>query len=148
MKTIFVKDLLVEDKLKKEIVLLCWLKSKRNHGGIIFLDLVDSTGVISAILSKKLVSKQIFDKIASISIESSVRVCGVVSNQSHNQANEVCLKDAEIINSATLALNPSPRNLKHPFDEKYVNYTLDRKHLFIRNQKISSVIKINTFPAP
>jgi aspartyl-tRNA synthetase len=52
MKNYYIKDILNKAQLDQKVEILGWIASKRELGGIIFLDLVDSTGKIQAIAHK------------------------------------------------------------------------------------------------
>ena len=142
MKNVYIKDILEKDKINS-VDLFCWIKNIRNLGGIIFLDLLDSTGDIGAFIKKDSSSLEVFKKIVGLSIESSVRVSGIIQ-KNKNSKKEIEIKDCEIIGKALLNIEPSPRKDFNIFDKKYVDFILSKQHLFIRNQKIANVIKIKS----
>lgn len=143
MKHFYIKDITDNINCENQVVVSCWLKNKRVSGSITFLELEDSTGEIEAIAEKNTIEKSIYDLISTTPIESSITVHGTIQNNPKNKdRKEINISQFEIINLANRQLSPSPRLLRDPFDKKYADYILKNKHLFIRNSKISSVIKI------
>jgi asparaginyl-tRNA synthetase len=142
MKVLYINDLLNKIKSHKSVTIYGWLKNKRCYGGILFLNIVDSTGEIEVTLEKKNTTKLFFDKIKRLSTESSLKVKGIFHKKDNKK--EIIAKDIEIINEATLKISPSPRSNADIFNHKYLDYTLKKRHLFIRNKKTMSIIRVKS----
>ncbi len=142
MKNIYIKDIFEKDK-NNHVDLFCWIKNKRNLGGVIFLDLVDSTGSIGAFIKKNNSTLEVFNKITKLVPESSVKIKGSIKKK-NNFKKEIEIKNCEIIGKVFLNIEPSPRKDFNIFDKRYVNFLLSKKHLFIRNPKIINIIKVKS----
>ncbi|MCS6769651.1 MAG: OB-fold nucleic acid binding domain-containing protein, partial [Candidatus Caldarchaeum sp.] len=64
----------------ENVELLGWLRSKRVHGKLLFLDLRDSTGVIQVTVRTPQVPEADFSKAASVGRESALKVFGSVKH--------------------------------------------------------------------
>ncbi len=136
MKKEYIKDIL-KNKTKK-VVLYGWVKSKRNVGGFIFLDIVDSSGEVQVILSKK--NKEYSKLIKKILPESSVKVEGILKSNKHKNF-EIEATKIELIGEAKLNLSPRPRQDFNVLDSRYADYVLKNKHFFLRNKKIQAILR-------
>lgn len=146
MKTLYIKDIFEKNKTGEEIQLLGWLKSKKIFGGIIFLEMVDSTGHISVIVKKEQISIGVFYKIRKIPLESALKISGKITEMlKDNQRRGVTLEKIDVINLSTLNISPYPRGDFNVFDPKYADAILKKKHLFLRNPKMMAVMKLKYF---
>jgi len=135
MKKIFISDIL--SKQPREVVIFGWIKSKRISKGVIFLDVVDSSGEIQVVVSEK--EKASFKIAKNINVESSVRIEGILNSSKKNL--EVGAKKIKLIGDASLELSPRPRQDFDIFDSKYADYVLKNRHLFLRNKKLQAVFR-------
>lgn len=60
MKSCYIHDIF-EMHADTPITLLAWIKGKRSHGDIVFVDLVDSTGSIQAVFEQANLAPSDFD---------------------------------------------------------------------------------------
>ncbi|HOX96561.1 MAG TPA: asparagine--tRNA ligase [Candidatus Woesebacteria bacterium] len=142
MKTFFIKHIFGL-QTNTDVEILCWIKNKRDHGGIIFFELEDSTGSIDSIVLKDSVSNNEYVQISKITIDSSVKVHGVTKNNTTKKGKqEIQIISMLIIGTASPKLEPSPRSLVNPFEKRYSKLILNKRHLYIRNSKIRSVFVI------
>lgn len=145
MKTLYIKDIFAKEKIGNEVELLGWLRLKRNIGGIIFLDVVDSTGTIVAKVDRKIVISDMFDSISKIPVESAVRLRGIIARHPLKNEKEITVREIEVLNKAVLNLDPYPRKDFDVFAPKYIDFVLKKRHLFLRNPKIMAVMRIKYF---
>lgn len=83
MKKLFINDFLTHDSLlNREAELLGWVKNKRTHKNVIFLDIIDSTGVMQAVFEKNFIDDKGFELAAGLKVESAVSIFGVISAKS------------------------------------------------------------------
>ena len=137
LKEIYIKDMSSMD-INKELSLPCWIKSIRTHGKITFLDLIDSTGTIQAVIDQGGVDN--YDLIiCRLKIESAICVTGVLKKE-RNQI-VIKVKHVNIISNDSLVLSPSPRSNFDIFNKKYINLMLSKRHLYIRNPKAIAILK-------
>jgi asparaginyl-tRNA synthetase len=65
-----------------EVELLGWVRSKRVHGKLLFIDLRDGSGVVQVALKAHEASEQSFQQALSAGRESAVRIVGLVVHDS------------------------------------------------------------------
>ncbi|KKS66469.1 MAG: Asparagine-tRNA ligase [candidate division WWE3 bacterium GW2011_GWB1_42_6] len=143
MKLFYINDIVSKTTIDGQIEISCWIKNKRTSGAITFLEIEDSTGSINAIAEKNILGDPSYNLLRKTPIESSVKIFGNLQADPHKETLwEIKIVHFDVINKATKQLSPSPRTLNDPFNKKYANQILNNRHLYIRNSKISSVIKI------
>ncbi|USO00601.1 MAG: aspartate--tRNA ligase [Alphaproteobacteria bacterium] len=89
----------------QKVKLAGWVRTKRDHGSMIFVDLKDKTGVAQCIID---VSEDNFKNIENISLESVISVDGLVLQRPENAFNdkvvsgrvEVKIESIEVLNSS------------------------------------------------
>jgi len=133
------KAFYVEDALRSpdgaEVALLGWVRNKRIHGGLIFIDLRDRTGVIQVAVRKGVVSDQSFEKAEGLKQESAVRVVGIVKRDPRAPNGvEIRCKELEVI-GPSLDDFPIKKGVK-------IKFLLDNRHLHIRSPKVAAIMKI------
>ena len=69
----------------ENIILSGWINKKRDHGNLLFIDLRDHYGITQCVIDKK--NKQ-FSDLESISLESVIRINGVVIERSEDAINK------------------------------------------------------------
>ncbi len=70
---------------EKEIFLSGWINKKRDHGNLLFIDLRDNFGITQCVIDK---SNEIFKKIEKLSLETVVKITGVVIERSNETINK------------------------------------------------------------
>ncbi|NLP18876.1 MAG: aspartate--tRNA ligase, partial [Firmicutes bacterium] len=78
--------LLRTETVGQEVVLMGWVQRRRDHGGLIFIDLRDRSGVVQVVLSPDF-HKESFQKGESIRGEFVLAVKGVVSSRPEGTIN-------------------------------------------------------------
>ena len=130
-----------EEDIDKEIKLAGWVANIRDHGGVIFVDLRDETGVIQLVSN----DDHIFDGLTK---ESSVTVTGKVRKRNEDDYNEkIATGTIELLVSSIEVLGSAPNEL--PFEIKTstsVNEEtrLKYRYLDLRNDKVHSNIKLRS----
>lgn len=138
MKTIFVSDILSREN-EQAVEAMGWVKSMRNHGSLVFIDLIDSTGEIQVIANK--ITKYILPDNRTISPESSIRVKGVVKQSNENNYKEIVADEIELIGFVSHEMSPRPRMDFDVFAHTFADYTLSNRHLFLRNEKLMAALR-------
>ncbi|MEM3897767.1 MAG: OB-fold nucleic acid binding domain-containing protein, partial [Nitrososphaerota archaeon] len=76
------KKIYVEDAKElpdgSEVTLLGWVRSKRSHGGLLFLDLRDSTGIIQVAIRRGEMPEDSFERAVKLRREAAVKISGIV----------------------------------------------------------------------
>ena len=70
---------------EKEITLSGWINKKRDHGNLLFVDLRDNYGITQCVIDK---SNEIFKKIEKLSLETVVKILGIVIERSEDTINK------------------------------------------------------------
>lgn len=98
---------LVKAVNEKEVVLCGWVAKRRDHGGLIFIDLRDRSGIVQVVVDPDHAGED-FAKAEAIRSEYVIKVHGVVRLRSEETINpnlatgevEVVAKELEVLNSA------------------------------------------------
>lgn len=143
MKNLFVKDLKANGFSEKEVVLFGWIKTKRDHGSIIFLDVADSTGFIQVAVEKNKVSLADWNLVKTISLESAIKAEGYLTKNflNGNLLCEISAKRLEIIGRAKIKIEPQPRSEIDIFDPKIQEQLLNQRHFYLRNEKFMAILR-------
>lgn len=142
MKNVYVSDLL-ERQAGVDVVLPCWLRSRRHSGGICFLDVMDSTGLIQAIVERNRIGENEFDAIGRIPLESAIEVSGKVVSHA-NRPREIAVDGIRVISKASIPVSPQPRGDVDVFDARLVDQLLTNRHMYLRNPKIMEILKFRS----
>ncbi len=78
MKTVFIKDILREDFLGKEVDIKGWVYRMRDMKDKIFFVIRDSTGIIQAVVKKENVDQKTWEDATKFQIEGSLEVKGIL----------------------------------------------------------------------
>ena len=70
---------------EKEISLSGWINKKRDHGNLLFIDLRDNFGITQCVIDK---SNEIFKKIEKLSLETVIKITGMVVERSNETINK------------------------------------------------------------
>ena len=120
----------------KHVTLHGWLQNKRSSGGIIFLQLRDGTGVTQCTVRKGKVDEKTFDEFQSARIESTIQLTGEVQPDPRAPGGrEVLVERGQIVFPAIEEF-PIAKQFHGP------EFLLDQRHLFIRSDKMRSMLKI------
>ena len=100
-----------ESEAGTEFVLMGWVDTRRDHGGVIFVDLRDRTGLMQVVFNPE-ISKQAHDQAGDIRNEHVIAVRGVLQPRSEETINpnlptgrlELMVHELEVYNAA----KPSP----------------------------------------
>ncbi|MEM4291010.1 MAG: amino acid--tRNA ligase-related protein, partial [Candidatus Caldarchaeum sp.] len=119
------------------VELLGWLRSKRLHGRLMFVDLRDSTGLIQATVRTPNVSEEMFSRVAAAGRESAIKVSGVVRHDPRAPGGvEVSCTNVEVV-SQSLGEYP----LKKGVSPRVVS---ENRHLAIRGPKTAAVLRFRS----
>ncbi|MFH1689585.1 MAG: asparagine--tRNA ligase [Candidatus Eisenbacteria bacterium] len=119
----------------KEVTLEGWLAGRRSSGKILFLQMRDGTGFIQCIAGRGDVEDSIFEELAGLPIESSLRLTGrVVSDDRAPGGFEVSVTGAEVVCAAE----------EYPISRKEhgVPFLMDHRHLWMRSSRQFAILRI------
>ena len=141
---------LTETNINSEVKLSGWIHSKRDHGGLLFIDLRDQFGITQIVIDK---NNKIFTLLEHLRVESVVTVSGEVVSRSKETVNkkiitgniEVIIKEINII-SVSNVLPMQVAGNEHFGDEiRLKNRFLDlrrekvKKNIILRSEIISFI---------
>ncbi len=96
------------DSVGQEVVLAGWVNRRRDHGGVIFVDLRDRTGIVQVVFKPE-VQQEAHERAGQLRSEYVLMVRGVLENRSQDTINEnmrsgrveVNVHEIRLLNSAT-----------------------------------------------
>ena len=121
------------------VILLGWVKGKRRHGNVAFLDVVDSTGSIQVVVHKPSIGEAAFDVFKKANYEAAVEITGTLENGSGKT--EINAKTIKVISDAAKQFSPRPRSDFDIFDPSLTDHLLRNRHAYIRNPKIMAILR-------
>ena len=130
-------------KVGENITVAGWVHSRRDHGGLIFIDLRDHTGLVQLVINPD--KKDAFSLAESLRDEFVVRACGVVSERGEGLKNpniasgdvEIVVDNLEILNRAeTLPIQPFAED-NQAGEELRFKY----RYLDLRRPKMQNMLK-------
>ncbi len=113
-----------------------WLQNKRSGGGIVFLLVRDGTGVVQCTARKEKVPSALFDQLLSARVESAVELKGIASRDPRAPGGWEIKVESGKIQSPALEDFPIAKKFHGP------DFLLDNRHLFVRTDKIRSMLKV------
>ncbi len=124
---VYIED--VADHVGEKIEIRGWMFNKRSSGKIHFLQLRDGTGFIQAIVEKSSVDEEIFQIAASLRIESSVMIEGIIREDKRSPYGyEMDVKNIEVVQ---IPIEDYPISKK----DHGVDFLMTNRHLWLRSKK-------------
>jgi len=119
----------------EDVTIKGWLHTRRSSGKIHFLILRDGSGFIQGVMSKAAVGEEMFKATDHLSQETSVVVTGTVKPDKRAPSGyEVDVKNLEVVGAShDFPITPK---------EHGVDYLLDRRHLWIRTERQTAILRI------
>ena len=124
------------------ITLAGWVHSRRDHGGVIFIDMRDHTGLVQLVINPE--QKQAFEIAESLRDEFVIRVSGEVRMRGEGLENPNIKSGAvEVVADDIIILNKSDTLPIQPFAEAQANEELRLKYRFLdlRRDKMQQMLK-------
>ena len=137
-KTIWTKinEILEGKKTNKTVNIRGWIYRTRSSGNIVFAIIRDATGILQATIKKGNLMDNEFEDAKKALIESSLKITGDVKEDKRAPGGyELKVTGISIINFA----EPFPI-----VKDQSPEFLLDQRHLWIRSQKLSSILKIRS----
>lgn len=128
--------------IDQTITLQGWVQSRRNHGGLIFVDLRDHTGIVQLVFTPEV--SVAFKEAASLRDEFVISVNGVVKERSEDLKNTAIESGSiEITVQELTLLNRSETLPIQPFAEAQANEELRLKYRYLdmRRPKMQHMLK-------
>jgi aspartyl-tRNA synthetase len=143
---------LTEKDLNKEVTLVGWVKSSRDHGGLVFIDLRDRYG-ITQIVFEPTKDKELHSMADSLRREDVIQISGEVRNRPENMSNpklitgkiEIIVSKLEVLNKAETPPIEVEDNIEYGEEIRLKYRYLDlrrpkmQNNIIVRSKIISSV---------
>ena len=142
MKNLYVSDIHARGA-NVYVSLPCWLRARRKSGGVLFLDVVDSTGMIQGVLERGTANPELFELAQRVPLESAIEVVGQVVSHP-NKPREIVVRSLRVIGKAILPMSPLPRSTFDIFAPELASHVLDNRHLYLRNPKIMAILQFRS----
>lgn len=118
----------------EKVNLAGWVYRHRSHGGLVFIVIRDSTGIIQATIKEENVNKESFENAENIGIEASLRIKGTIQKDDRAPTGvEVQASNIEIIGES--------KNFPIEEDSGKV-FKLDNRHLDIRSRENTQLMEL------
>lgn len=137
---VFAKD--VASKVGSEITVAGWVHSRRDHGGLIFVDLRDYTGLVQLVVNPEV--SDAFALAEELRDEFVVRAVGEVKERGEGLTNpNIDSGSVEIVISQLVILNKAETLPIQPFSDKQANEDLRLKYRYLdlRRPKMQHMLK-------
>ncbi len=119
-----------ESSLNNEITVCGWVHNRRDHGGVVFLDIRDKSGLLQVVYEPE--NKDTFAVAEKLRSEFVVRVTGIVRRRPEGMVNEkMATGRVEVVGTTLEILNQSPTPPFLPDDHQIVNEDLRYKYRYI-----------------
>jgi asparaginyl-tRNA synthetase len=122
----------------ERVTLRGWLYNIRSSGKLLFPSFRDGTGTIQGIVPKAAVAAEVFDRVKSLTQESSVIVTGRVRADSRAPSGfELDVENLEIVHLV-------PTDAPYPITPKEhgTDFLMEHRHLWFRTPRQSSILRI------
>ncbi len=121
---------------EKEISLSGWINKKRDHGNLLFIDLRDNFGITQCVIDK---SNEIFKKIEKLSLETVIKITGLVIERSNETINKTISTGEIEVKIIKIDILGETKELPMPIfsDQEYAEeIRLKYRFLDLRRKKI------------
>ena len=124
------------EKNGESVELRGWIYRLRSSKKMLFLVLRDESDIIQCVGSKSDVGEELFNEVASLSVESSVKVSGMVSKDERAPGGyEIKLDSIRII---------SPAERFPITKDQSEEFLRDKRHLWIRSRRMNAIMRIRS----
>ena len=132
MEKIFIKE--IAKFVGQEVEVSAWTANHRSSGKIAFWHLRDGTGFVQVIVNESELSAEKVSESKKITLESSVKIKGLVSKHPKKDEYEIQVKDFEFYQIAD----------EYPIGKKEhgVDFLLDNRHLWLRSSRQWAIQRI------
>ncbi|HEX7049121.1 MAG TPA: asparagine--tRNA ligase [Longimicrobiales bacterium] len=119
----------------EEVTVRGWVETTRSHGKVAFLVLRDGTGIVQGVLLQKQVPPEVWERFATLTQESSIRMTGEVREDARAPGGfELTVHDLEVVAiSEEYPIQPK---------EHGVDFLLDHRHLWLRSRQQHAILRV------
>jgi len=142
-KRVLTKDTV--DLVSKEVKIEGWVRLRRDHGKLIFLDIRDRSGVIQVVVNPS-VSEKAHKAASELRPEDAISLTGKVNQRPQNAINKDLLSGAVEIEATDIKVLAKAETLPFDMGSNDLNLELptllDFRSLTLRHPKIASIFKV------
>lgn len=129
--------------LEKKVKVSGWIRKIRNHGNIIFLDLLDNSGILQCVIEN---DNKFFSSLDELNVESVVSLSGLVVNRENGKVNkeiesgevELKIEEVEVLSKAeTLPFALHQEDISAKQQSEY-------RFLYLRRPEMQAMLKKRT----
>lgn len=132
-------------KVGKEVQLAGWVRLRRDHGKLIFLDLRDREGIIQLVVNPK-VSEEAYAEAKNLGSEDVIEVKGTVKKRPEGTINKDLATGTVEVEVTSIRLVSKAQTLPFDMGGDELNLELptllDHRSLALRHPKVASVFKV------
>ena len=133
-----IRSVLQGESAGRKVLVRGWLQNKRSSGGIIFSLLRDGTGVIQCTLRKENVPMELFSRMLTVRVESTVELTGSAAVDQRAPGGWEVRVDSGRVLSEAMEDFPIAKKFHGP------DFLLDNRHLFVRSDKLRSMLRVRS----
>ncbi len=131
--------------IEKEILLKGWVKTRRDHGKLIFIDLRDRSGIVQLVVNSSK-SADAYKVAQELRQEDVIVVAGIVNKRPPQTVNKAVLTDEVEIETANITISSKAETLPFDMGAEELNLELptllDYRSLTLRHSKVRSIFSI------
>jgi len=143
LKRVLAKD--SPELVSKEVKIEGWVKIRRDHGKLIFLDIRDRSGIIQAVVNPS-VSEEAYKIACELRPEYAVSLTGKVNQRPQNAVNKDIVSGTVELEVATIEILAKAETLPFDMGSEELNLEiptlLDFRSLALRHPKVASIFKV------
>lgn len=129
----------------KEVLLKGWVKTRRDHGKLIFIDLRDRSGIVQIVFNQT-VSKEAYEKAQELRSEFVLEVTGQVKKRPENLVNPKIPTGTVEVEAETVKILSRAESLPFDMNGEELNLELptllDNRALTLRHPKVTPIFKV------
>jgi len=132
------------NNINETLTLNGWVNTRRDHGGVIFIDLRDHTGLVQAVFNPD--KKEVFDKAQSLRTEYVLEITGIVKRRLEGTVNkDMATGEIEIVVESIIILNVS-KTPPFKVNDLDVNEDLRLKYRYVdlRGQRMQDNLRFRS----
>ena len=122
------------DYIGKEITLQGWVRLKRKHGKIRFIELRDGSAFVQCVFIKGETSDEAMEDFKKLTQESSIELTGTVQQNPRDGSYELLVKTMKIYQIS----EPFPITPK----EHGIDFLMDHRHLWLRSKRQWAILRV------
>ena len=132
------------NNINETLTLNGWVNTRRDHGGVVFIDLRDHTGLVQAVFNPD--KKEVFDEAQSLRTEYVLEITGTVKRRLEGTVNkDMSTGEIEIVVESIIILNVS-KNPPFKVNDLDVNEDLRLKYRYVdlRGQRMQDNLRFRS----